>query len=123
MLFNAGVLSDNGADIATTGTGNWSLIGTVANKYLYGTNSNTTMFQYAIDQDDGTLDVIAGNPYNLGADPHSMAADEQGKYLYVGADKIYILNIGAEGALSNACDPVGDAGFYFKTVIVKTTPE
>src|SRR5262249_28643709 len=55
--------------------------------FVYGVHTATGhVIAYAIDPRDGTLDRVAGSPYDANPLPYSVAIDPAGGFLYVGND-------------------------------------
>lgn len=55
--------------------------------FVYGVHASTGhVIAYKIDPRDGTLDRVAGSPYDANPMPYSVAIDPAGGFLYVGND-------------------------------------
>ena len=99
------VTNDVGSDPQAT-----SLAFDPTGNFVYGVHVATGhVIAYKIDPRDGTLERVAGSPYDANPMPYSVAVDPAGGFLYVGnddADQITAFKIDAEtGALKAVESP------------------
>lgn len=77
----SGALTSTG-QAASTGNGPGAVL-IVAGKFLYSANDVGTVSGFTIDNTTGILTAMTGSPFAAGVSPSALAADPNGKFLYV----------------------------------------